>query len=130
MWEGVLSYTIWEDSSNGRINLFGLRRIDSLGDVKDKGTAEKFDLFQNYPNPFNPNTIISYRLPVSSKVTIMVYDILGRDIATLVNEEKQPGVYEVEFDASSAAGGLSGGIYFYRLHTENYSVTKKMIYLK
>jgi hypothetical protein len=130
MWEGVLSYTIWEDSSNGRINLFGLRRIDSLGDVKDKGTAEKFDLFQNYPNPFNPNTIISYRLTVSSRVILKVYDVLGREAATLVNEEKSPGVYEVEFDASSAAAGLSGGIYFYRLHTENYSVTKKMIYLK
>lgn len=130
MWEGVLSYTIWEDSSNGRINLFGLRRIDSLGDVKDKGTAEKFDLFQNYPNPFNSNTIISYRLTVSSRVILKVYDVLGREAATLVNEEKSPGVYEVEFDASSAAGGLSGGIYFYRLHTENYSVTKKMIYLK
>ena len=119
LFAGILGFGLWTRSlqptgaESGEINL-----------------PEYFKLNQNYPNPFNPTTIISYRLPVSSKVTIMVYDILGRDIATLVNEEKQPGVYEVEFDASSAAGGLSGGIYFYRLHTENYSVTKKMIYLK
>ena len=112
---------------------FGLwtRSLQPTGaESEEINLPEYFKLDQNYPNPFNPTTIISYRLTVSSRVILKVYDVLGREAATLVNEEKSPGVSEVEFDASSAAGGLSGGIYFYRLHTENYSVTKKMIYLK
>jgi hypothetical protein len=83
-------------------------------------------LYQNYPNPFNPNTVISYQLPVTGNVTLKVYDILGNEVATLVNEEKQPGVYEVEFDSE----GLSSGIYFYQLRTGNFTQVKKMILLR
>lgn len=85
-----------------------------------------FKLFQNYPNPFNPTTIISYQLPVLSKVVLKVYDMLGREISTLVNELKQPGKYEVKFNSSK----LSSGIYFYRLVVDNFSETKCMILLK
>jgi hypothetical protein len=87
---------------------------------------EDFSLSQNYPNPFNPSTVISYRLPVTSFVTLKVCDILGREVATLVNEEKPAGEYEVEFDGSN----LPSGIYFYQLKAGEFAETKKMILLK
>jgi hypothetical protein len=96
--------------------------------VEDKvdPVATTFNLEQNYPNPFNPSTVISYRLPVSSNVTLKVYDVLGNEVATLVNEEKQPGNYEVEFNASN----LPSGIYFYKLQAGDYNQTKKMVLLR
>ncbi|MCW8804258.1 MAG: T9SS type A sorting domain-containing protein [Ignavibacteriaceae bacterium] len=91
----------------------------------------KFQLEQNYPNPFNPTTKIKYTIPSNVKreminVTLKVYDVLGTDIATLVNEEKTAGSYEVDFYAA----GLSSGVYFYKLVTENFSETKKMLLLR
>jgi len=85
-----------------------------------------FNLSQNYPNPFNPATTITYQIPEREFVTIKVYDILGREVATLVNEEKPAGSYEIQFNAS----GLTSGIYFYQLKAGSYSETKKMILLK
>ncbi len=85
-----------------------------------------FNLEQNYPNPFNPSTVISFKLSVSSFVSLKIFDILGREISTLVNEEKQPGNYEVTFDASK----LSSGIYFYTLQSGSFVETKKMILIK
>ena len=80
--------------------------------VEDQPIAvEKFHLFQNYPNPFNPVTSIQYAVSSMQFVTLKVYDFLGREIATLVNEEKPAGEYEVEFDG----GNLSSGIYFYQI---------------
>jgi len=89
-----------------------------------------FRLFQNYPNPFNPTTSIEYRVGSSEYVTLKVYDVLGREVATLVNEEKLPGNYEVEFNPLSGIWNLASGIYFYRLQANGYSSTKKMILLK
>lgn len=86
----------------------------------------EFSLLQNYPNPFNPNTVISYQLPGSSIVILKVFDILGNEIETLVNEEKQPGTHEIEFDGK----GFPSGIYFYQLKADNFVETKKMILLK
>ncbi|MEP0860860.1 MAG: T9SS type A sorting domain-containing protein [Ignavibacterium sp.] len=83
-------------------------------------------LFQNYPNPFNPSTKISWQSPVSSWQTLKVYDVLGNEVATLVNEEKPAGVYEINFDGS----GLSSGIYFYRLKAGSFVETKKMILMR
>jgi hypothetical protein len=98
-------------------------------DVEDEQLLPtEFALLQNYPNPFNPSTVISYQLPVSSKVTIKVYDILGNEVATLVNEEKPAGVYNVEFGSKSSE--LSSGIYFYKLTAGDYVATKKMILIK
>lgn len=85
-----------------------------------------YTLGQNYPNPFNPGTKINYSIPVQTFVNIKIYDVLGRVIQTLVNEEKPAGNYEFEFNGSA----LSNGIYFYRLQTGNFVETKKMILLK
>lgn len=85
-----------------------------------------FVLSQNYPNPFNPSTKIGYNLSTNSFVTLKVYDILGREIETLVNEEKSIGNYEVEFNASN----LPSGTYFYRIAAGDFIETKKMILVK
>ncbi|MCL5029360.1 MAG: T9SS type A sorting domain-containing protein [Bacteroidetes bacterium] len=86
----------------------------------------EFTLYQNYPNPFNPTTTLSFVIGHSSFVTLIVYDILGREVATLVNEEKRAGTYEATWNAE----GLSSGVYFYQLKTGNYVETKKMILLR
>lgn len=85
-----------------------------------------FELKQNYPNPFNPTTGIQYLIGSQQYVTLKVFDLLGREVATLVNEEKQPGTYDVEFNASE----LPSGIFFYRLTAGNFTDTKKMIIMK
>lgn len=85
-----------------------------------------FALAQNYPNPFNPSTIIEYQLPKVSNVSLKVYDILGNEIVTLVNENKEAGNYEVEFNASR----ISSGIYFYKLQADNKTFIKKMSVIK
>ena len=85
-----------------------------------------FRLQQNYPNPFNPVTRIKYEIPQLTNASLKAYDVLGNEIATLVNEEKPAGIYEVEFDAI----GLPSGIYFYQLKVGNYIQTKKMMLIK
>ena len=92
----------------------------------ESSVADKYELMHNYPNPFNPVTTIKYSIPERSFVNIKVYDMLGKEIAKLVNEEKTQGVYSVNFDASA----LPTGIYFYRIQTEKFSSTKKMILIK
>ncbi len=89
-------------------------------------TPLTFKLEQNYPNPFNPATIINYQLPIDNWVTIKVYNVLGEEVATLVNEVKKAGQYEVEFSAAT----FSSGVYFYRLVAGDYVSTKKLILLK
>ncbi len=102
----------------------------------------KFELYQNYPNPFNPSTVIRFQVDRTSLnpplvkggivrstgglVTLKVYDILGREVANLVNEQLNPGTYEVRYDATE----LPSGIYFYRLSTDSFSKSMKMIVLK
>jgi len=87
---------------------------------------KEFSLSQNYPNPFNPSTTINFSVPYSEFVTLKVFDVLSNEVATLVNEEKPAGVYEVEFNAF----GLSSGIYFYKIQTSSFVETKKMILLR
>jgi len=86
----------------------------------------EYSLSQNYPNPFNPSTKIKYSIPQSSQVIIKVFDVLGNEVKTLVNEEKQVGSYEVEFNAPS----LPSGVYFYRLQVNEFTQAQKMILLK
>lgn len=88
--------------------------------------ADDFSLEQNYPNPFNPSTSIQYRVSSISQVILKVYDVLGNEVATLVNEQKPAGSYEVKFNAE----GLSSGIYFYKLQAGSLLETKKMILMK
>jgi hypothetical protein len=92
----------------------------------DKEYPKEFVLKQNYPNPFNPTTTIRYVIPERALVTIKIYDILGDEITTLVNEEKPIGNYEVDFIASN----LSSGVYFYRLTAGDFIQSKKMILLR
>jgi len=83
-------------------------------------------LSQNYPNPFNPSTIINWQLPESKFVTLIIYDVLGNEVVSLINEEKPAGNFEVEFNASA----LSSGIYYYRIKAGEFTDIKKMILLK
>lgn len=99
----------------------------SITGIEDEQTMPtNFILKQNYPNPFNPNTIISWQSPVGCHQILKVYDVLGKEVKTLVNEFRSAGNYSIEFNAN----GLSSGIYFYRLNAGNYSETKKMILLR
>ena len=85
-----------------------------------------YKLFDNYPNPFNPSTVIQYQIPINGMVTLKVFDVLGREIRTLVHENKTAGSYSVNFDASK----LASGVYIYQLKAGNFVSTKKMMYLK
>ena len=97
-------------------------------DVNDfnNGIVKKFELNQNYPNPFNPTTTIKYKLPKNSFVTLKIYDILGKEVQTLVDEYKHSGIYKAEFNAAN----LPSGVYFYRLTAGNFIEVKKMILQK
>jgi hypothetical protein len=85
-----------------------------------------YSLSQNYPNPFNPTTNVKFSILNSGDVKIVVYDVQGREVQTLVNERLNAGTYEVKFDGSS----LNSGVYFYRLTTEGFTETKKMLLIK
>ncbi|MDP2038686.1 MAG: glycosyl hydrolase family 18 protein, partial [Ignavibacteria bacterium] len=85
-------------------------------------------LYQNYPNPFNPETVIRYKIQAASQVSLKIYDVLGREVATLVNETKQPGIYNSQFSIMNSQ--FSSGVYFYTLKVGGYSETKKMIFSK
>jgi len=140
-----------EVMSQSRLNQYGLQlldtrtasdhfpkvsdfSIDKITFVQEKFPAHDFYLAQNYPNPFNPTTKIKFTIPRADTrhasslqmVTLKIYDILGREIATLLDEFRSAGNYEVKFNAT----GLPGGIYFYQMRTGNYSDTKKMILLR
>jgi hypothetical protein len=87
---------------------------------------KKYDLKQNYPNPFNPETKISFDIPKQGFVSLRIYDLLGREVRTLVNEVKSPGSYNIDFNASE----LSSGVYFYKLETNGFTDIKKMMLIK
>jgi len=100
--------------------------VVSVEDRNISSIPNDYNLFQNFPNPFNPATTIEFSVPQPDKVKLIVFDLLGREVEILVNEEKPQGNYKVTFNASS----FPSGVYFYQLNTEHYSDTKKMIYLK
>jgi Secretion system C-terminal sorting domain len=125
------SYTD-EGVTSGKYN-YRLKQIDNDGQFEYSKVVEvsikvpeKFALEQNYPNPFNPGTKINFVIPKSSFVNLKVYDVLGNEVATLVEEEKQAGSYEVNFDASQ----LSSGVYFCKLTAGDFIETKKMLLMK
>lgn len=98
----------------------------SVKELGDEPVPLNFVLSQNYPNPFNPSTNIRFRIPSSVFVTLKVYDILGREVATLVNEQLTPGGHETTFDGA----GLASGVYFYQLHAGESSQAKRLLLLK
>lgn len=113
--------------SDWQEDIFIKKISDLTVDVKkDNILPTEFSLSQNYPNPFNPSTSIAYSVPSNEFVSLKVYDILGKEVAVLVNEEKSAGNYEVNFNAEN----LSSGIYFYVMTSSNFSKTNKMILLK
>jgi len=118
-------YELWM-SCLGR-GMAVLTVIDGTTNVEnEKEIPTNFELSQNYPNPFNPTTTINYQITKNDFVSLKVYDILGNEVATLVNEEKATGSYEINFDASS----LSSGTYFYKLQAGSFIESKKMLLLK
>jgi hypothetical protein len=119
------SPTIWGNQATAYVP-------DIITSVKDDSDQpEEFYLSQNYPNPFNPSTNIGFRISDFGFVSLKVYDVLGNEVATLVNEEKPAGAYEVEFNIYSGEGrNLSSGVYFYQLKANSFVETKKMILLR
>ncbi|MFZ1292553.1 MAG: T9SS type A sorting domain-containing protein [Melioribacteraceae bacterium] len=104
--------------NNGGIITNVLKQIDKI--------SNEIKLYQNYPNPFNPKTKITFSIPQSSKIKLIIYDVLGNEIKTIIDEQKQAGNYEEYFNPSN----IPSGVYFYRLQTDNFIDVKKMIYLK
>ncbi len=145
-WKYVGMWRSKSDASTGFLRGFGVRRLQSalfsastiyIDDIRANGSVtgtggnvagvpSSFELFQNYPNPFNPTTVISYQLSAVSRVTLKVYDVLGREVATLVNDTQNPGTYSVNFNAT----GLPSGTYFYRITGGSNSPVMKMLILK
>jgi hypothetical protein len=125
-----LDNTLKESVPSDKVKING--RIPKSGDKNKNNILYTYELKQNYPNPFNPTTIIKYSIGNGQwrmyNVQLKVYDLLGREIAMLINEPKQAGEYEVEFDASNY--GLSSGVYLYRLTSGSFSATRKFVYLR
>lgn len=116
LWAGGEGFTI----------LHTVTEIVSDVDEKPNMLVKDFVLSDNFPNPFNSQTTISYSIPNTSLVQIQIFDILGREVSTLLNEEKASGNYQINFDASE----LTSGVYFYRIKARNFVETKKMILMK
>ena len=126
-------YSYLDESVSSGFYYYRLKQVDFDGSFEylnvvavDLGTPKEFVLEQNYPNPFNPRTVINYQVPVEGLISIKVYDVLGNEIKTLVDEQKSPGIYSVELDATQ----LTSGIYFYKLSSGTFNSTRKMILLQ
>ena len=102
--------------------------LTGAGNNAVNSVPEKYSLSQNYPNPFNPSTKINFTLPENSSVQLSVFDITGKKVADVINDKRDAGSYEINFDAGKY--GLSSGAYFYTLQSDNFSETKSMILLK
>ena len=117
---GIYQYRLKQIDFNSNFEYYALN-----GDVIIKAPV-KFDLSQNYPNPSNPKSKIDYQIPLAGKVTLKIYDMLGQEIVTLVNELKDAGYHTAEFDGSN----LSSGVYFYKITASEFTAVKKMILVK
>jgi hypothetical protein len=117
---GTYNYRIKQIDYDGTFEYFELEQLISIT------PPDKFTLLQNYPNPFNPSTTIKFVIHKKSNVTITIFNSIGEDVLTLVNEEKVAGSYEVNFNAA----GFTSGIYYYKLQTDDFVQTKKMILMK
>ena len=113
-------------NDNGYLCIYKNQDYSGKNNNPDNALIQGFNLSQNYPNPFNPGTTINYQLPQNGFVTLKIFDILGKEVATLVNEYKTPGRYTINFEASR----LSSGVYIYQLRVNDYISSKKMLLLK
>lgn len=120
------SYDFSLTGDNIKIDYIQLIEMQIITSVPPKNIVEGFALHQNYPNPFNPATTIQYQIPQTDKVVLKIYNILGQEVQTLVNEVQFPGAYQATFDASH----LASGVYFYRLTAGDYVEVKKMMFIK
>jgi hypothetical protein len=119
-------FNVFLTGSSG-ISMCTIKYSQLVGIVhNNKQIPGHFVLYQNYPNPFNPYTVISYQLPLTNNVQLIIYDILGREVKTLVNEKQNAGSYQIEFDGSN----YPSGIYFYRIEAGNFVESKKMMLVK
>ncbi|MFA5405218.1 MAG: T9SS type A sorting domain-containing protein, partial [Ignavibacteria bacterium] len=123
------------NGQQGGLNIYNVTSADTLisftlgaftGVNEINGIASEYKLNQNYPNPFNPNTKISFHIKESGFVTLKIYDILGKEVTTLVNENLKTGIYEINWNAANN----SSGVYFFKLQTNNFSDIKKMLMIK
>ncbi len=114
------------ETNNKGFNVLGAPAV--VTEIIEENTInpDEYTLYQSYPNPFNPTTNIKYSIPKKDKTTIKVFDILGREVVTLVNENQNAGTYIVPFDGSNFASG----VYFYSIRSGSFIETKKMILLK
>jgi hypothetical protein len=126
-------YSYTDNTTTSGKYVYRLKQLDNDGKYEyskeveaDLGMPTEFSLQQNYPNPFNPETVINYQMPVSGKASLKVFDMLGREVATLVNEVKEAGTYNVSFNGKAFASGT----YFYRFQSGDYVKIKKMILMK
>ncbi|MCW8848438.1 MAG: T9SS type A sorting domain-containing protein, partial [Melioribacteraceae bacterium] len=127
--EGIMTYSpLNEDLSYTSVARWTYTWIgDQFVDVEDQSVLPtKYELSQNYPNPFNPSTIINYSVMNKGNVSLKVFNILGQEVATLINKEHAPGVYQVNFDAST----LSTGMYIYQIQAGSFVTSKKMLLIK
>jgi hypothetical protein len=123
---GTYSYRLKQQDLDGTIHYTQSVIVQVTVTDMAEVAPKVFQLLQNYPNPFNPTTVVSYQLPVVSDMKLVAYDLLGREVAVLVNERKAPGIYNVQFDAL----GLASGVYVYRLTAGNFVQARKMIVIK
>jgi expansin (peptidoglycan-binding protein) len=127
---GVWYYRLKQIDLDDSVHYSNGIRVGILTGVNEKEIPAVFSLSQSYPNPFNPSTTINYQLPRQSHVMLKVFDVLGREVAMLVDRIEGPGYKTVNFDVSYACGGLSSGIYYYRLQAGDYIETRKLLLLK
>lgn len=120
----------FKDNTEHKISLLNLLNLRNQNNIPNNNITnnlvKEFKLSQNYPNPFNPRTVISFQLPIAGLVSLKVYDVLGREIKTLVNEFKQAGNHKIDFNGSEFASG----VYYYRLEAKGFAETKRMILIK
>jgi len=119
----------WIGTGNGGLAVYREGGVIIIPvEVKEKSNEipTKFALYQNYPNPFNPTTTIEFDIPERTNVKLIIYDILGREVETLVNKELEPGKYKINFTATN----LPSGVYFYTLRTPKFTKTNKMLLIK
>jgi hypothetical protein len=121
--QGNSFYRLKQVDFNGTFRIYGPVGVNFNG-------VTEYSISQNYPNPFNPSTIIKYAVPQSGNVEIKIYNLLGAEIATLVNEYKEAGKYSVEFSTSDLKSGIGSGVYFYTIKAGSFVKTKKMVVLK